>query len=76
MCNQDIRAYALEKNVFWWQIADVLKKSEASMTRMLRHELKDTEKAMIRLIIDDLANASRTPRSESCQISGSTEERM
>ena len=55
MCNQDIKAYARDRNIFWWQIADELRKSEATMTRMLRYELSHAEKAKIRTIIDYLA---------------------
>lgn len=55
MRNKDIREAARVNNVKLWQIADVLKISEPTMTRKLRHELSDEEKAKIYAIIEELA---------------------
>ena len=55
MANQDIRRYAKQNGVKLWQIASVKGISEPTMTRLLRTELSDDEKATFRRIIDELA---------------------
>lgn len=55
MNNQEIRKTAREKNVNLWEIADELKISEPTMTRKLRHELHEAEKAKILTLIDEIA---------------------
>lgn len=52
MQNRDLRSYAKESGVFWWEIAEELKIYESAMSRELRHELPEPEKARIRNIID------------------------
>lgn len=55
MANQDIRSYARQNKVKLWQVAKVKGISEPTMTRLLRNELPDNEKATFRRIIDELA---------------------
>lgn len=55
MANQDIRSYAKQNGVKLWQIADVKGISEPTITRLLRHELPETDKAEFIRIIDELA---------------------
>ena len=55
LANTDIRATAKAKNVRLWEVAEYLKISDPTMTRKLRKELPDTEKAEILKIIDVLA---------------------
>ncbi len=55
MNNQEIRRAAKEKSVSLWEIADELKISEPTMTRKLRHELPEGEKAKILALIDEIA---------------------
>ena len=55
MSNLDVRQYAKEKGVCLWQCAEVLGISEPTMTRKLRRELPEDEKAKLREIIDELA---------------------
>ena len=55
MANQDIRRYAKQNGVKLWQVAKVKGISEPTMTRLLRMELSDDEKATFRRIIDELA---------------------
>ena len=55
MRNSDIRAYAHEKGVFLWQIAEELGYShESAFSRALRHELTPNVKKEIMKIIDEL----------------------
>lgn len=55
MNNQEIRRAAKEKSVSLWEIADELKISEPTMTRKLRHELPEDEKAKILALIEEIA---------------------
>lgn len=55
LANTDVRETAKEKGVRLWEIAEYLKISDPTMTRKLRKELPDTEKAEILKIIDVLA---------------------
>ena len=50
--NKSIREKAREKGVRFWEIADVLGVSEATLTRKLRHELPAAERVQIEQIID------------------------
>ena len=59
MANQDIRIYARQKGVKLWQIAKVKGISEPTMTRLLRFELPDDEKATFRRIINELASQAK-----------------
>ncbi len=54
MSNTDIRTEAKENGVPFWKIAEKLNISEPTMTRKLRKELSDEEKAKIRDIIAEL----------------------
>lgn len=54
MRNQDIRQYAKKAGVRLWEVAEFLGISDPTMTRKLRHELPETEKAKILAIIDEL----------------------
>lgn len=58
MANDDIRMEAKKLGVKLWQIAEKLNISEPTMTRKLRKELSDEEKAEIRAIILELKGAS------------------
>lgn len=55
MANQDIRQYAKKAGVRLWEVAEFLGISDPTMTRKLRHELSETEKAKLFEIIDKLA---------------------
>lgn len=55
LANNDIRETAKEKNVRLWEIADRLRISDPTMTRKLRKELTDREKAFYFDIIDQIA---------------------
>ncbi len=56
MQNKDLRHFAKENKVSFWQVADVQGISEPTMTRRLRRELPDTEKEKYRKIITDIAS--------------------
>lgn len=53
--NKELRNYAKSNHVTLWQIASILGISEASMTRKMRIELPDAERAKIESIIDSIA---------------------
>ena len=55
--NQEIRLMARGAGVPLWRIADALKVSEPTLTRLLRKELPETEKARIVEIIEQLKEA-------------------
>lgn len=59
MANQDIRMYAKQNGVKLWQIAKVKRISEPTMTRLLRQELSDADKAEFRQIIDVLTTQAK-----------------
>ena len=51
MANQEIREEAKKRGVPLWARADRLGVSEATMTRMLRHELEEEQKrALLELV--------------------------
>lgn len=54
MRNQDIRDEIRDAGLRLWQVADELKIADYNLSRKLRHELTDEEKAKIRSIIDEL----------------------
>ena len=58
MKNQDIRLAARGAGIPLWKLAETLGISEPTMTRKLRHELPDDEKAHIMEIIHQLAKTS------------------
>ena len=53
--NQDIRDYAAQKGVYFWEIALKLGVSEPTMTRWMRVELPEDKRREIEWIIDDIA---------------------
>ena len=55
MSNQDIRRTAAGAGVKLWQIAEALGIADCSLSRKLRRELPDDEKAKIFAIIQELA---------------------
>lgn len=55
LCNEDLRTEVKASGVYFWQICEVLKISEPTMTRWLRHELPPEKKEQIRGIIQQLA---------------------
>lgn len=55
MFNTEIKSYALIHGVKLWQIAEKLRISEATMTRMLRKELPQAKKQEIMTIIDQIS---------------------
>lgn len=55
MFNKDLRAYAKEKSIFFWQVAKVMGISESTITRRLRTELPEQEKQKLIKIIDGLS---------------------
>ena len=54
MCNNDIRNALNQNNIKHWQLADLLKISEATLTRRMRHELPQEEKQRIFNILHNL----------------------
>lgn len=53
--NEDIRAKAQQKNVYLYEIADVLGVSEPTFIRWLRKELSDAKKVDVYAAIDIIA---------------------
>lgn len=60
MKNLKIRAYADEKDVRLWEIADKLGIRDSSFSRKLRKELSDKETERIILLIDQIENERDT----------------
>ena len=58
--NEILRKYAKNKSVRFWEIADAMKKSEATLTRLFRHELSDEQKADFIKIIEEIAAKKAT----------------
>ena len=58
MSNLEIRRTAKANGVALWQVADKLGISEPTMSRKLRHELAEDEKARILNIIAELAKGA------------------
>ena len=58
MKNVDLRNYARARNVRFWQVAQAIGVSEATMTRHLRNELPMEEKTKIARVIDKIASKS------------------
>ena len=59
MANQDIRKYARQRGVKLWQVAKEKGISEPTMTRLLRTELSEDEKATFSRIINELASQTK-----------------
>ena len=62
--NQEIRTHAKINGVRLYEIADALFISEPTMTRKLRHELKQDEKDRIFKIIDEIAERKAAARAQ------------
>lgn len=58
MNNKELKRFAKERGVFFWQVAIELGISEATMTRKLRVELPDQEESKIKSIIEHLSKAN------------------
>ena len=55
MTNQNIRDYAKNKGVRFWEVADKMNVSEPTITRKLRYELSKEDTQKIMSIIDEIA---------------------
>ena len=55
--NQDIRDYAAQKGVYFWEIAMQLGISEPTITRWMRVELPEDKRREIVQIIDKIAGS-------------------
>ena len=55
MTNKIIRDYAIENNVYLWQIAKKLRITDFTFSRKLRDEFDDETKSKILSIIDEIA---------------------
>ena len=55
MNNMEIRIAAQSKNVKLWRVADKLNMNDGNLSRKLRKELSEAEKANIMQIIDELS---------------------
>lgn len=53
--NTDIRTRAAERGVRLWQIAEKLGINDGNFSRRLRHELNESDKQQIFVIIDEVA---------------------
>ena len=53
--NQDIRDYAAQKGVYFWEIAMKLGISEPTITRWMRVELSADKRREIEQVINDIA---------------------
>ena len=58
--NIEIRQAAKNKGVNLWQVADVMKISDITLSRRMRHELSDGDKERILAIIAEIAADSGT----------------
>jgi len=64
MRNVAIREQAKSNGVRFWEIAEVMGVSEATVTRMLRRELPETEQRKILKIVADLARRKEAEANE------------
>lgn len=55
MANADVRKHAKTNHVRFWEIADYLGKSEATITRLFRHEFSEKQKADFIKVIEEIA---------------------
>lgn len=55
MKNTDIREYARNKNVYLWEVADFLKIADMTLSKRLRYELTEEEKAEYYKAIDTIS---------------------
>ena len=61
--NEELRAYAKQRGVLLWEIADAIGITDASFSRRLRHELPDAERARYMEAVDQIAAAREAVRS-------------
>lgn len=59
LANQEVRKHARDRGVCLWEVADFLEVSEPTITRKMRRELSDSERAEIISIIDKIAESKR-----------------
>ena len=50
--NEEVRTMLKEKNIKLWQLADMMDVSEATITRLMRHELSEEMVEEIRNLIE------------------------
>lgn len=55
MRNREIKEYIKSKGVPMWMIAERLKITDSSFSRMLRYEISEEKKSQIKAIADELA---------------------
>ena len=53
--NEKLKAYAKEREVFLWQIAERLSLQDSNFSKKLRRELPEEERERILAIIDQIA---------------------
>ena len=53
--NEELKAYAKEREVFLWQVADRLSLQDSNFSKKLRRELPDGERERILRLIDEIA---------------------
>ncbi len=53
--NEELKAYAKEREVFLWQIAERLSLQDSNFSKKLRRELPEEERERILAIIDQIA---------------------
>lgn len=53
--NADVRSYAKDRGVKLWELAAFMRVSDMTITRKLRNELTDAEKATLKGHIDAIA---------------------
>ena len=58
MKNRELRNAIKESGIKHWQIADALKITEGTFCKMLRYELKPTEREMILQTVSELKQAA------------------
>lgn len=60
MANEELRNAVRNAGVPFWKIAEMMNVSEATMTRKLRRELPEAEKAKILAIIQQIQESRQT----------------
>ena len=56
MANESLKAFARDKKIPLWKVADSLGVSEFTLIRRLRHELPEEDSFLIKSIIIELAS--------------------
>lgn len=62
-CNGELRNYAKERGVMLWELAGALGVADTTLSRWLRHELPDAERARYMEAVDQIAAAREAVRS-------------